>query len=159
MVVRFLKHAFSGGCVRLLSKPQIALINDALKRAEIVSSAEIKLIIENGIRPNRFSIPASKDRARELFSSYRVWDTERNNGLLIYIELVDHAIEIVFDRGIKLSESDLTTAMEYIREGFLNNYPGEGISKAIDSLAKKLAVDFPPTCTDINEVTDKIEFL
>jgi len=30
----------------------------------------------------------------------RVWDTEHNNGVLIYLLLADHDVEIVADRGV-----------------------------------------------------------
>ena len=41
-----------------------------------------------------------RERAIDVFSELRVWDTELNNGVLIYVLLADHAIEIVADRGI-----------------------------------------------------------
>ncbi len=41
-----------------------------------------------------------RDRARELFAQYGVWDTEENCGVLVYINLADHQVEIVADRGV-----------------------------------------------------------
>ena len=35
-----------------------------------------------------------------MFGKLRVWDTEHNNGVLIYLLLAEHAIEIVADRGL-----------------------------------------------------------
>jgi uncharacterized membrane protein len=43
---------------------------------------------------------SARERALEVFSHMRVWDTEHNNGVLIYLLLADHDVEIVADRGI-----------------------------------------------------------
>ena len=43
---------------------------------------------------------SARQRALELFADYRIWDTEENCGVLIYINLADHKVEIVADRGI-----------------------------------------------------------
>ncbi|MGR8024972.1 TPM domain-containing protein, partial [Burkholderia cenocepacia] len=42
----------------------------------------------------------ARERAIDVFSELRVWDTEHNNGVLIYLLLADHDVEIVADRGI-----------------------------------------------------------
>ena len=44
---------------------------------------------------------APRERAHEVFARLRVWDTEANNGVLLYLLLADHAIEIVADRGLE----------------------------------------------------------
>ena len=43
---------------------------------------------------------SARDRAVMLFGKMRVWDTERNNGVLIYLLLAEHSVEIVADRGL-----------------------------------------------------------
>ncbi|MDR6203915.1 TPM domain-containing protein [Paraburkholderia graminis] len=43
---------------------------------------------------------SARERAIEVFSDLRVWDTEHNNGVLIYLLLADHDVEIVADRGV-----------------------------------------------------------
>jgi hypothetical protein len=42
----------------------------------------------------------TRQRAVTMFGKLRVWDTEHNNGVLIYVLLAEHAIEIVADRGV-----------------------------------------------------------
>lgn len=47
-----------------------------------------------------------RDRARELFAAHGVWNTEENNGVLIYVLLADRRVEIVADRGIDAAVDD-----------------------------------------------------
>lgn len=76
-------------------------IEAAIRASESSHRGEIRFAIEN-------SLPGSwvwrgmrgRERATELFSSLRVWDTEHNSGVLVYLLLADHDIEILADRGI-----------------------------------------------------------
>ena len=61
-----------------------------------------------------------RERAHEVFAHLRVWDTEHNSGVLIYVLLADHAIEIVADRGIaaKVGESEWKSICEQMQHRF-----------------------------------------
>ena len=62
---------------------------------------EIRFAIET-VADARCTILAEltpRARALEVFAHLRVWDTERNNGVLIYVQLADRSVEIVADRG------------------------------------------------------------
>jgi uncharacterized membrane protein len=62
---------------------------------------EIRFAIENSLAPSRvWRGITGRERAIEVFSTLRVWDTEHNSGVLIYLLLADHDIEIIADRGI-----------------------------------------------------------
>lgn len=82
-------------------------IQDAIAEAERVHSGEIRFAIESALPWNYLRRNASvRERAEMVFSKLRVWDTEDNNGVLLYVELADHRIEIVADRGIARHVSD-----------------------------------------------------
>ncbi len=81
-------------------------IAEAIQASERVHSGEIRFAIEGALD----GLPlwrgqAARERAIDLFSQLRVWDTEHNNGVLIYLLLADKAVEIVADRGINARAS------------------------------------------------------
>lgn len=76
-------------------------IQAAIAAAEQVHSGEIRVAIEPSLPWSYLRRDAPvRERAEMVFAKLRVWDTEDNNGVLIYVELADHRIEIVADRGI-----------------------------------------------------------
>lgn len=86
---------------RLLPKSALRAIRDAIRESESRHRGEIRFAVEA-------SLPlapllrghSAAGRALDLFSALRVWDTEENNGVLIYLLLADRDVEIVADRGI-----------------------------------------------------------
>ena len=64
-------------------------------------TGELRFVVEGGLPPMAvLRGVTSRERAVNLFSQLGVWDTEANNGVLIYVLLADRAVEIVADRGI-----------------------------------------------------------
>src|SRR5215217_209024 len=73
----------------------------AVAECEARHGGEIRFAVEASLDLPLFGEgPGARERAIDLFSDLRVWDTEANNGVLIYLLLADHDIEIVADRGI-----------------------------------------------------------
>ncbi len=77
-----------------------AAIEDAVSKAEEGHAGEIRVVIEGNLPLNSALYQGTTGRARDLFSSLRVWDTALNSGVLLYINLCEHRVEIVADRGI-----------------------------------------------------------
>ncbi|HUF81102.1 MAG TPA: TPM domain-containing protein, partial [Burkholderiales bacterium] len=78
---------------------------DALERAigasEAAHGGEIRFAVEGALdAAPLFGGQSARERAIDVFSLLRIWDTERNNGVLIYLLLADHDVEIVADRGL-----------------------------------------------------------
>ena len=100
---RWLKHVFMPPWAWRRAFPRATLdaIEAAIRESETRHGGEIRFAIEN-------SLPASwvwrgmtgRKRALEVFSFLRVWDTEHNSGVLVYLLLADRDIEIIADRGI-----------------------------------------------------------
>lgn len=78
-----------------------AAIEQAIRTAERLHGGEIRFAVEAALAtPALLRRQSARERAVELFSHLRIWDTEYNNGVLIYLLLAEHAIEIVADRGL-----------------------------------------------------------
>jgi hypothetical protein len=102
-IARTLKHLFYADWMVRRAFPKAAqeAIADAVQVAEHAYAGEIRFAIEGGLGGLalwRGQTP--RERAIEVFSQLRVWDTEHNNGVLVYVLLADQAVEIVADRGI-----------------------------------------------------------
>lgn len=76
-------------------------IEHAIKTSESTHLGEIRFVVEASLHPLEIIAKKSpQKRAIELFSQLHIWDTEHNNGVLIYLLLADRDVEIVADRGI-----------------------------------------------------------
>jgi len=122
-------------------------------------SGEVRICVEAGL-PSSYlwrDAPA-RERAVMLFGKLRVWDTEHNNGVLIYLLLAEHRIEIVADRG--LSRHVDAAAWHRIVDGmgaaFRAGRFEEGLVAAIDAVDARLRERFPlaPGEPNPNELPD-----
>ena len=89
---------------RLLPKAAQLRMGQAVELSERGHSAELRVCIEGSLPPSYLWRPTPtkrlvRERALAMFGKLRVWDTEHNNGVLLYLQLAEHAIEIVADRG------------------------------------------------------------
>ena len=100
---------------------------------------------------------SSRDRAREVFAAQGVWNTEENNGVLIYLLLADHKVEVVADRGVdaKVAPEEwqaICRAMEtHFREGRFE----EGAIAGVRAVSEVLARHFPAGSAGRNELGDR----
>lgn len=147
-LLRTLKHWTMAPFPVKYSFPEEALkeITECIEKAETTTSAEFEVIIERSlpleILKSNFG---AHTRAEQLFSQYRVWDTEDNNGVLIYLNLTDHAIELVLDRAAArlFTQQQMNAVVHKMSERFREKLFSEGICEAINELAKTLSKAFP----------------
>ena len=102
-IARFFRHLISNPwqVKHHFSEQALQNIEAAITESEAKHTGEIRFVVELGLHP--FEILSKKSprvRAIELFSHLNIWNTERNNGVLIYLLLADRDVEIVADRGI-----------------------------------------------------------
>ncbi|UNW07246.1 TPM domain-containing protein [Acinetobacter variabilis] len=101
-VKRWLKHFFyMPATKRFFSKQDQHAIALAVEEAEHGHVGEIQVVIEGSLPSRSAYYQDTLCRARQLFAELGVWDTEHNSGVLLYLNLCDHKVEIVIDRGIK----------------------------------------------------------
>ncbi|MGH8461078.1 MAG: TPM domain-containing protein [Stenotrophobium sp.] len=100
---RLLRHAFTGHLAVRRAYPEAKLraITDAVRECESRHSGEIRFAVEGSLHLAAVLRGVSpRERAIQVFSDLRVWNTENNDGVLIYVLLADRAVEIVADRGV-----------------------------------------------------------
>lgn len=122
----------------------LAAIGEATRAAEARHAGEIRFAIEDSL-PFRqlWRGVTPRQRALEVFASLGVWDTRDNNGVLIYVLLADHDVEIVADRGVGAGVvppaewEQCCRAMEaHFREGRFHEGALAGIAAVADVLAR-----------------------
>ncbi|HEU0219907.1 MAG TPA: TPM domain-containing protein, partial [Gallionella sp.] len=100
---RVMQHLSSGRAAVRRAFPPHALdaIERAIRETEARHNGQIRFAVEAALDlPPLLAGQTARERAIEVFSKLRVWDTEHNNGVLIYLLLADRDVEIIADRGI-----------------------------------------------------------
>lgn len=144
-IKRFLRHLFSSPWQvdRYFPAPTLKAIEYAIKTSEAQHLGEIRFVIEADLHPLEILLNKTpKKRALELFSQLGIWDTEHNNGVLIYICLADRDVEIVADRGVHQRvghagwESICQTMEKHFRAGEFQTGALQGINLVGELLAE-----------------------
>ncbi len=126
-----------------ISKPPSV---EAIKVSETKHAGEIRFVVEGALDGMPlFKGQSPRDRAIELFAQLRVWDTEHNSGLLIYLLPADRAVEIVADRGIhaKVGAEAWRAIRHHMEAAFKqSNYEG-GVISGVQAVTQHLVRQFP----------------
>ena len=157
---RILKHLFYPGwwLRRNFPATELSKIEAAIKTSEAKHSGEIRFAIESALSFNALWInKPTPERAIEVFSRLRVWDTEDNNGVLIYLLLADHKVEITADRNINkvVGHKEWQRICTLMEEQFQAGRFGDGAVKGIEEIGALLETHFPIGENDKNELSDK----
>lgn len=121
-------------------------IEQAIKRAELTHAGEIRFAIETSLTPRHIlNDIAPRAHALEVFSQLRVWDTEANNGVLIYVQLADRNVEIVADRGFqgRVSAAEWEAVCRLMEEHFRAGRFQVGSIAGVEAIGNLLARHFP----------------
>ncbi|MDQ0044798.1 TPM domain-containing protein [Variovorax boronicumulans] len=123
-------------------------------------SGEVRICVEAGLPMSylwRHATP--RERAVTLFGKLRVWDTEHNNGVLIYLLLAEHAIEIVADRGIdsRVDDAEWAAMAQRMGAAFREGRFEDGLTQALEEMSALLVAHFPlaEDEADTNELPDE----
>lgn len=86
-----------------------------------------------------------RQRATMLFGKLRVWDTNDNNGVLIYLQLAEHAIEIVADRGLhaRVTADEWQALVARMSGHFKQGQFEAGLTDALTQVSALLTTHFP----------------
>jgi uncharacterized membrane protein len=161
-LARLFKHRWldEADARRALGPEALARLQARVAASEARHSGEIRLSVEAGLPWSYlWNDLRARDRAVTLFGKLRVWDTEHNNGVLIYLLLAEHAIEIVADRGLarRVPQAQWDQLIAGMREAFRAGRFEEGLAQAIDAVDGLLAQHFPlaPGQANPNELSDQ----
>lgn len=109
-------------------------------------SGEIRIYVEAGLPLSYLLRDATpRERALAIFGKLRVWDTEHNNGVLIYLLLAEHAIEIVADRGLnsRVDQAGWQRIVERMGSAFHEGRFEDGLTQALAEVSALLVAHFP----------------
>src|SRR5687768_2219133 len=122
-------------------------VERAVRAAESAHDVELRVVVESGLPlASLLRGTSSRERAIELFSILRVWDTEKNTGVLIYLQFVDRKIEIVADRGIsaRVRQQEWDAACAAMANEFREGRFEQGTLAGIEYLSALLKKHLPP---------------
>jgi uncharacterized membrane protein len=136
----------------------LAAIGRAIKASETAHAGEIRFAVEGALDVvPLFRGQSARDRAIDVFSRLRIWDTEHNNGVLIYLLLADRDVEIVADRGIhsKVGTPEWEKICRTMENAFRQADFEGGVVNGIQAVTQHLIKHFPLGGDDRNELPDK----
>ncbi|MFI3263355.1 MAG: TPM domain-containing protein [Rikenellaceae bacterium] len=138
----------------ILTKEQNAAIVSAIESAELNTSAELRIHIENKCKGDVL------DRAVVVFSKLGMEKTELRNGVLIYLAVGDRKVAILGDKGIDAVVPDDFWNSVYIAmaEKFKKGELCEGLCLGCALVGEKLKEYFPYASDDVNELSNEISF-
>jgi uncharacterized membrane protein len=157
---RIVRHllVMPGALKRAFPATTMMAIEQAIAAGEREHSGEVRFAAEAALDvPDLFAGQAARERAIDVFSQLRVWDTAQNNGVLIYLLLADHDIEIVADRGInaRVRPEEWEAICRQMEAALRRGEFQHAIVAGIEAVSRLLGRHFPSRAGDRNELSDK----
>ncbi len=152
---RILKHRWldERDAARALPEAALGRLAALVVRSERAHSGEIRTCVEAGLPLSYLWRDLSaRDRAVTLFGKLRVWDTEHNNGVLIYLLLAERSIEIVADRGLTdhVSPTQWAQIIDGMRQAFRDGDYEGGLGQAVAAVDALLRTHFAISNSTVN---------
>lgn len=136
----------------------LSAIEAAIGDSETAHRGELRFAVEAGLD----LLPVwhgetARERAVELFSDLRVWDTAENSGVLIYVQLVDRKVEILADRGINacVAQAEWDAICREMEQAFREQRYEQGALAAIRRVGALLVTHFPARPENPNELPNR----
>jgi uncharacterized membrane protein len=145
---------------RALPEAVMQRLTSRVAASERRHSGEVRICVEAGLPMSYLWRHASaRERAVMLFGKLRVWDTANNNGVLVYLLLAEHAIEIVADRGIdsQVGDAEWAAMAQRMSAAFREGRFEDGLTQALEEISALLVEHFPlgEGEVDVNELPDE----
>jgi uncharacterized membrane protein len=144
---RFFKHVFCPPwrARRVFPKASLKAIKAAISASEGRHLGELRFVVENHLHFHQLWRGLSaRQRAMEIFSQLRIWDTEHNTGVLIYLLLAECRLEIIADPRI------CRNMETRFRQGAFES----GALEGLEAITELLCQHFPATADNPNEIPD-----
>ena len=157
---RIFRHLFTTQrAVKAAFSPEtLRAVEEAIRQGEALHAGQVRFVVKAGLDGSPlWQGQSAHERAVDLFVQLRIWDTEHNSGVLVYVLLADRAVEIVADRGIHAccgsqAWSRICTDMQgQFRDGRF----AEGSIAGIQSVGELLRQHFPRSTSGANELADR----
>jgi uncharacterized membrane protein len=158
---RWFRHLFAThrALHRAFSPRALDAIELAVDESERQHRGEIRFAIEGSLEPGEvWRGKTPRERALEVFAALGVWDTAENNGVLIYVLLADHDVEIVADRGFNdlVAQGEWASICETMQREFNSDRFLEGAVAGVENVGRIIARCFPPSGRrDVDELPNR----
>jgi uncharacterized membrane protein len=142
---------------RIFSPKVLAAIEQAIRTGEATHAGQVRFVVEGALDgAPLFRDQPARERALDIFSRLRIWDTAHNNGVLIYLLLADRKVEIVADRGIaaKVGAAVWQKICVDMESDFRTGNFESGVIKGIGEVSRQLVKYFPKDGAGRNELPD-----
>ena len=142
---------------KVFPKQVLTSIERAIKASEARHTGQIRFVVEGALDgAPLLRNQSARDRALDVFSHLRIWDTAHNNGVLIYLLLADRDVEILADRGIdaKVGPAGWETICAAMEAEFRKGNFEVGVLKGIKAVSQHMAKHFPKHGAGKNELPD-----
>ena len=160
-LARILRHRWldEADTRRAIPPALVEKLSAQVAASERRHTGEIRIYVEAGLPMSYLWRGAtSRERAVAMFGKLGVWDTEHNNGVLIYLLLAEHAIEVVADRGLSrhVPDAQWRQIVEGMGAAFRAGRYEEGLQQAVDAVTALLVRHFPADgSANPNELPDE----
>ncbi|WP_296946960.1 TPM domain-containing protein [uncultured Massilia sp.] len=159
-VRRALRHLLSTRteAERAFPAATLAAIGEAIAAGERMHRGEVRLIVEKALPLSAaWSGVTNRQRALALFADYGIWDTEENCGVLIYVNLAEHKVDIVADRGIdrRIDAATWQAVCATLTQGFARGDFHGATLAAVGQVNDLLRRHFPANGGRANELPDQ----
>lgn len=143
---------------RAFAPHTLEAIQAQIAASERSHAGQIRFAVEGSLpRIDLLRQQSARERALEVFSLLRVWDTEQNNGVLIYLLLADRDVEIVADRGMaaRVGAHEWESICHVMEQAFRQGRFEEGALEGIRAVTRLMVEHFPATAEQVNELPDR----
>jgi uncharacterized membrane protein len=158
--LRFGRHLVTDHWTARRAFPPVVMkrIEEAIAAGERMHGGQVRFVVEGSLPMGQLVRGETpRERALEVFGRLRIWDTEENCGVLIYLLLADRDVEIVADRGIhrKVGDDAWQALCRGMEIAFRERRFADGAIDGIDAVNTLLAQHFPRTGAGANELSDQ----
>lgn len=145
---------------RAIPPDMLERLRQRVAASEKRHSGEIRICVEAGLPLSYLWRNATaRERAVAMFGKLRVWDTEDNNGVLIYLLLAERAIELVADRSLSrcVDAAEWQAMVARMSNAFAEGRFEDGLTQALEEVSALLVQHFPLAegQADVNELPDE----
>ena len=157
---RFVRHLATDhrAVRRAFPKEDLGRIEAAISAGERNHAGQVRFVVEAALPLALvLSRQTPRERALDVFGRLRIWDTEDNSGVLVYLLLADRRVEIVADRGIhrKVGEGAWRSICHTMEKAFRERRFADGALTGIEAVSALLARHFPRSGAATNELPDQ----